>query len=102
MVDSIAQVEAELEAQVVAKVCGRDVTRAQLSAAFTTVANPSNWKLPIDARVPLGCDFDLLLVREAVIFFTGSVPTITPVLLVKPRGMAYRVQAAGYYAAVGA
>ncbi len=99
---TIQQIDSEGQAQVCAKILGRDVTRAELSKAFDQVKNPTNWKMPVDARIPLVSDFDLLLVREAVIFFTGSVPEITPVLLCKPRAMVYRVTAAGYYVAVGA
>lgn len=81
---------------VVAQVEGRDVTQGELSHAFDFVADRSNWKNPIDVVVVLS-DRQVALVREAVVFFTGSVPTIT-----KREDGAVRVVAAGYYAAVGA
>ncbi len=47
-------------------------TREQLEAAFNKVKNPNHWKNPIDAY----CHRDEVeLVREAVIFFTATVPS---------------------------
>lgn len=78
--------------------------RSEVSAIFDRVADKSNWKLPIKAEVALDfADSDLL--REAVIFFTGSVPTmevIEPFLNRNDGRSMYRVTAAGYYSAVGA
>lgn len=91
--------------QVVAKVLGRDVTQGELSQAFDKVSPKDHWKNPIDAQVVLSNDFDLLLVAEAVTFFTGSKATFTPVLFITARGkreMRYRVRAAGYFATIGA
>lgn len=87
--------------QVCAEVLGRDVTRGKLREAFGRVQDPTNWKKAIDARIPLCSDFDLLVVREAVIFFTGSVPSIDFVLVRGGRNI-YRVRAAGYYQTIGA
>jgi hypothetical protein len=81
-----------------ADVDGRQVTRGELSAAFSAVADPSNWKLPVDTTL----DHDEAtrlgrgVIREAVIFFAGCVPTFENT----ERGV--RVRARGYYAAVGA
>lgn len=47
-------------------------TREQLEAAFNKVKNPNHWKNPIDAY----CHRDEVeLVREAIIFFTATVPS---------------------------
>lgn len=70
-------------------------TREQLAEAFEWVCNKKNWKLPINKRVQLTED-KIDLVREAVIYFTGSVPTFAKV----DRSM-YKVTAAGYYNVIG-
>jgi hypothetical protein len=91
---------AELESgnsQVVDRIFGRDVTRGDLSVAFSRVENKENWKLPIDTRIEIQTDFDMESIRRAVVFFTASEPTFEP--LGKHR---YRVRAAGYYAVCGA
>jgi hypothetical protein len=87
--------------QVVAKVLGKDVTRGALTLAFNRVCDIFNWKRPIDQVIELN-DAEMALIREAIIFFTGSVPTFTPMLGGKLPKCRYRVTAAGYYAAVGA
>jgi hypothetical protein len=91
---------AESNAQVVGQVQGQPVTRGELSLAFARVQNRTNWKLAVDATVTLATNREILVLREAVIFFTGSVPTFS--VVISPDGLRYRVQAAGYYAAVGA
>lgn len=67
-----------------------------LREAFSQVASRSNWKAPI-AWIIEGKD--QALVEEAIIFFTGSVPTFT-----KAEGNTGRlvVKAEGYYSAIGA
>jgi hypothetical protein len=94
---TIQQEVADSMSQVVAKVFGNDVTRAQLTFFFNLVADKANWKNPIDAVVSIDCDFDMAMIREAVIFFTGSVPNFTA----KGRSK-YRVTAQGYYVVCGA
>lgn len=69
------------------------VTRGELSAAFKKVQNSENWKLPIYSSIDIR---DQEIVKNAIIFFTGSVPTFHWVC-----GKTM-VKAAGYYAAVGA
>lgn len=65
------------------------------SLAFGRVQNATNWKLPVDGTVK--CSARALgFLLEAVVFFTGSVPTFERV------AGGFRVRAAGYYAAVGA
>jgi hypothetical protein len=91
---------AESDAQVVGSIQGQPVTRGELSLAFARVRNPKNWKFAIDATVTLATDREILTLREAVIFFTGSVPSIT--VVIGQDGLRYRVQAAGYYQTVGA
>jgi hypothetical protein len=79
------------------------VTRADADEAFKLVADRSNWKNPIDRMVYL-TDEQVELVREAVIFFTGSVPKIERVYNMKflHNANKYHVTADGYYRAVGA
>jgi hypothetical protein len=84
------QDELDLESQVLD--CGYSV--GELRRAFHLVANRENWKFPIDAVV----DSQYVPVLQyAVEFMTGSKPTFTQKA---PR--LTRVQAAGYYSAVGA
>jgi hypothetical protein len=97
-----AKEKAESEAQVVANVMGRIVTRGELSKAFDAVANKANWKLPINASVDLD-EFTKAMVAEAVVFFTGSKAKFKRLTGTTTGGIGrYRVTAAGYYAAIGA
>lgn len=88
----------EYERVVVERILGRYVCVAMLRSAFERVV-PSNhhWKDAINARVVVADDFDLLLIRSAVIFFTGSVPRLTAL-----GDNRYHVTAAGYYRTIGA
>jgi hypothetical protein len=96
--------------QIVAKVNGRDVTRGDLSAAFDRVKNNEHWKNRIDATIDVTTDDELLMIREAIIFFTGSVPRFERLAsLAQPGiigfsviGARVRVRAVGYFAAIGA
>jgi hypothetical protein len=73
--------------------------RARLSAAFDLVKPADNWKMPIDATVSqksLKAVGGEAVVSEAVIYFAGCAPEFSKV------GRKIRVQAIGYYMAVGA
>jgi len=76
--------------------CNSGATRMQseLSAAFDLVAPKSHWKNPIDTE--LRGPVDIELIADAVIHFTGSVPVF------RTRGKTTFVNAAGYYATIGA
>lgn len=106
---STAQVLEDGEQQVVARILGRNVTRATLREAFDRVADKTNWKNPIDAEVVIESgDYEMETIREAVVFFAGCRPSFTFVRVVRRIGAndsgsnLYRVRAAGYYVAVGA
>jgi hypothetical protein len=86
-------------AQVVANVAGEPVTRGDLSDAFDHVADKSNWKLPVRATIDTR-KVSLEMVKEAVVFFTGSVPTFSQ--LGRDGQPFFQVRAAGYYATCGA
>lgn len=73
-----------------------DYTRKQLTMAFDRVKNADNWKMPIDKTLKLN-PAEVEAVRHAVVFYAGCVPTFTAKV-----GEGYRVQAVGYYMAVGA
>ena len=76
---------------------GTPWSRDELTEAFGLVSNPANWKLPVDATVrSMHGTVDVDLIREAVIFFTGSVPSMKWTM----KGL--RVRAAGYYKTIGA
>lgn len=81
---------------------GQDRVRGDLSRAFNSVADKSNWKNPINIVVDLD-DHTKQLVAEAVTFYTGSVATFARLTGTTTGGVArYRVQAVGYYEAIGA
>ena len=68
-------------------------TDDELRVAFALVKNRENWKLPVDAIVPV--DTDLRVVDAAVCYFTGGGIDQQPVR------DGWRVTAAGYYACIG-
>lgn len=97
---TIQEIEAENADQIVATtVDGRRCTRRELTAAFNRVAPRTNWKRAIDTTIPLE-PLDREVVREAVIFFTGSVPKFEYAGCCG--NLTCRVTAAGYYATCGA
>jgi hypothetical protein len=70
-------------------------SQEQLKEAFDKVCSKEHWKLPIDTTIDHN---DMDLVQYSIVHFTGSVPTFTPIMGTK----LMRVQACGYYIAVGA
>jgi len=90
-------------ATVVAEVNGKPVTHGELNAAFSAVANKENWKMPINAVVSLNSE-TMAVMREAVIFFTGSVPKFKAIGATTNKNGAgnYKVTAKGYYLTIGA
>ncbi len=86
----IARERAESFAQVVNEF---GETRGELDRLFELVKPKDHWKGAIDAWVP-GLT-DLVALKRAIIFFTGSAPVFEAGI-----GQV-RVRAAGYWAAVG-
>lgn len=84
----------------------RTVEANRLIHAFNAVANDENWKKPVRAlvmTVPAAeAEAFAARVREAVTFFTGSVCSARAIPESGRDTYAVAVQAAGYYAAVGA
>jgi len=70
-------------------------TQEQLEVAFRVVQNPEHWKNPVRAIIPAT---QLEVTKAAIIHFTGSTAVVTPC----PNGTQVQVEAAGYYAAIGA
>lgn len=93
--------QAELNARVVVRAHGQEYTLNDMHHYFDMVRRKDNWKLPVDAVVLLPTARDVYGVYEAVIWFTGSIPTLA-VYSFTPEGIEYHVLAAGYYSAVGA
>lgn len=100
----------EARKQIVARIAGRDVTRGELADLFDRLVlatlgdaplDRGSWKCPLDGELELD-GWQVLALREAVIFFTGSVPTFRPLRRPTLHTRRYRVTAAGYYATVGA
>lgn len=73
-----------------------DAEVAAMDVAFKKVQNKEHWKFPIDKTLELSAD-EQRLTEDAIIFYTGSVPTFQKL----PNGKT-RVRAVGYYNAVGA
>lgn len=70
-----------------------------LRKAFDKVAPKDNWKNPINTIVD-GTE-DVSLILSAIQFMTGSTGFVT--LVSRQDGqLAYRIEAAGYYATIGA
>lgn len=78
----------------------KTVKRGALEDAFRRVCDPVAWKNPIDKTIPISelTPYDLALISEAIVFFAGchSVMNINTV------EKTVRIQAEGYYSAVGA
>lgn len=76
---------------------GEGFTRQRLLDLFNVVANPDNWKVEIDTMIDLAREDEEAL-KQAIIFFTGSTPTIKYL----GNGLEAHVTAAGYYQTCGA
>lgn len=74
-------------------------THEQLTEAFRLVGNKENWKLPIDAIVPLTADISLI--KDAVAYFTGGLPDVIPARNEMGGLKGYRVISEGYYYHIG-
>lgn len=73
---------------------GTPYSRVQLLAAFNKVCDKQNWKNPIKGE----CDKeDIEILSYAIPFFAGCTPTFTAIGFNR-----LRVEAPGYYLAVGA
>jgi hypothetical protein len=72
-------------------------TERELHRAFDAVANPTNWKLAVEADIPAE-GVDEGLIADAVAYFTGSLAEVYP----HPTEKGWLcVDAAGYYACIG-
>lgn len=72
-----------------------------LKDAFNRVCNKKNWKLSVNSTIDFKDLDELDLIREAVIHYTGSVPRFN-VYELKNGKKRVRVNAVGYYNAIGA
>lgn len=83
---------------------GFEFTIGELRQAFDRVSPAPNWKTQIDATIEIDDARDMALIREAVLFMTGSVPNITPTksFLSGRAKKTFRVEADGYYHDIGA
>ena len=81
-------------------------SQAELEAAFSLVAPKDNWKMPINAALPLSTTAaDVEMIAFAIMFFTGSEASFKFVKVVEDyetKMKPAKVTAPGYYAAVGA
>jgi len=92
--------------EIIAGITASNLTRARLPLllAFEAIA-PDNWKAPIDYTMTvdrvnkLG---GLEMIEAAIVFYTGSRPVFSHNLFMATQQEAkVRIQAAGYYAAIG-
>lgn len=79
----------------------REYSEEELHSAFDRVKNKEHWKLPIRCTIDYKDEDDIDLIRESVIYFTGSVPDID-VRELKNGKKRVKVSAVGYYIAIGA
>jgi len=86
----------DLNEQIVGEAFGQPISRGQFQEAFKKVHNSKNWKLPINAIVPLNV-IEVEIMKQAIPFFVGSEPKVSYV-----GGGKYRIEAAGYYVSIGA
>lgn len=71
-------------------------TRGDLKDAFDLVKPKDNWKMPIEARLPVDTDADkLALIEDAVIFFTGGT------IAIERDAGGVTVRSEGYYHHIG-
>lgn len=89
------EVENMLEEMNKQVVSSRGYTRGQLSDAFDTVKDQTNWKNPIKSTIP---ERDFEIVHEAVAFFTGSTLSVR----YRRPDETLDVYASGYYNEIGA
>tara|TARA_Y100000296_G_C5134174_1_gene237250 strand:+ start:621 stop:881 length:261 start_codon:yes stop_codon:yes gene_type:complete len=75
-------------------VSAKGYTHGQLKEAFGKVHNQDNWKLPIDELCKKS---ETDVVKEAIIYFTGSIPNFANF-----DDEHVNVTAIGYYEAIGA
>lgn len=83
---SIAEIEAELDNQVVGK---HGYTRKQLKHVFDQVCNPADWKGPISAVMTGEC---VIAAVEAIEFFTATKAEVN----LNVETMLYHVSSIGY------
>jgi hypothetical protein len=70
------QYRVKIESQVdLVVVCSKDRDHARFEDAFSQVQDPDDWKAPIDTVVDARQDLEL--VRQAIVYFTATVPTFS-------------------------
>lgn len=93
--------EAYLEDMIVACIDGNDITHRQMKDAFDLVCNPDNWKLPIDTYIENPGEHMLEVIKDAVMYFTGTTAYFRRVPETSGKDT-FRVRAEGYYVGIGA
>lgn len=102
-VAEVSKVLEDLNASVVDSIDGKAITRGDYAAAFKRVEPAGNWKYPVAAVVEVWNGAELELILRSIEFFTGSKGKAYPIGAGNWDGKtAYKIEAAGYYAAIGA
>jgi hypothetical protein len=83
--------------EIICVIDGIPIPKEALKTAFNIVANPVNWKLPIDKDDVSEESFCQKIISKAIEFFTGSTATWTEL-----PDKSWNVKAPGYYIATGA
>lgn len=92
----------QIRREIVTKVNGRDVSHDELSKAFDRVKDLQHWKNPISKIIDLTED-ERAVIYEAIVYFTGSEASFTPIGKSSRRGAKrMHVVAAGYFRTIGA
>jgi hypothetical protein len=74
-----------------------EFTREQMLEWFNKVQDDKHWKNPINKVITKPSSEELACLREAVVYYTGSMITVTEM-----KGNKIRVEADGYYLTIGA
>lgn len=80
---------------------GKDITVKELRDAFDMVCDKDNWKNPIDARIENPGAHMREVIKDAIMYFTGSTAYFRRVVEDSGRDT-FHITAKGYYLAIGA
>jgi hypothetical protein len=80
----------------------RRYTQAELEEAFDRVKPSPHWKARIHCEVTVTRVGELDLIRDAVIYFTGSLPEFRLLRVLQDFSEVHQVTAAGYWETIGA
>lgn len=89
------------DSMIVACIDGKDITHGQMKEAFEMVCDPENWKNPIDARIENPGAHKREVIKDAIMYFTGTTAYFRRVLESSGKDT-FHITAKGYYIGIGA